>query len=61
MLYTVVCVHGVSIPFCSEWYESDAVMVSEEGQVMTGLLMGLNAIDYNMTLPGESFDRSVSV
>ena len=44
----------------SEWYENDAVMVSEEGQVLSGLLMGLNAIDYNMTMPGEEFDRSVS-
>ena len=42
-----------------EWYESEAVMVSEEAQLMTGLLMGLNAIDYNMTLPGEECDRSV--
>ena len=34
-------------------------MMSEEGGVMSGLLMGLNAIDYNMTLAGEEFDKSV--
>ena len=36
------------------------MMLNEEGQVMSGLLMGLNAMDYNMTLPGEEFDRYVS-
>ena len=36
------------------------MMLNDEGQVMSGLLMGLNAMDYNMTLPGEEFDRSVS-
>ena len=35
-------------------------MVRDEGQVLAGLLMGLNAIDYNMTLSGEEFDKSVS-
>ena len=44
----------------SEWYESDSVMLCDEGQVMTGLLMGLNAIDYNMTISGEECDKSVS-
>ena len=36
-------------------------MVRDEGQVLAGLLMGLNAIDYNMTLSAEEFDKSVSV
>ena len=27
--------------------------------VISGLLMGLNAIDYNVLLRGEEFDRSV--
>lgn len=35
-------------------------MVRDEGQVLAGLLMGLNAIDYNMTLSAEEFDKSVS-
>ena len=44
----------------SEWYESDALLLSEDGQVLSGLLMGLNAIDYNMLMKGEEFDKSVS-
>ena len=36
-------------------------MVRDEGQVLAGLLMGLNAIDYNMTLSAEEFDKSVSL
>ena len=46
---------------CSEWYECDGLMVREEGQVLAGMLVGLNVIDYNMTLPGEEFDKSVRV
>ncbi|CAI8044412.1 RUN and FYVE domain-containing protein 1 [Geodia barretti] len=42
-----------------EWYEEDSIMVRDEGQVLAGLLMGLNAIDYNMTLSAEEFDKSV--
>ena len=44
----------------SDWYESDAVMMCEEGSVIAGLLMGLNAIDYNVMMKGEDFDKSVS-
>ena len=29
--------------------------------MLSGLLMGLNTIDYNMLIKGEEFDRSVSV
>ena len=35
-------------------------MLCEEGVVISGLLMGLNAIDYNVHLRGEDFDLSVS-
>ena len=44
----------------SEWYERQSVMWCEEGVVISGLLMGLNAIDYNVHMKGEEFDRSVS-
>ena len=37
-------------PSCSDWYESDALMLCEEGTVVAGLLMGLNAIDYNVMM-----------
>ena len=43
-----------------EWYEPDAVMLNEESNVISGLLVGLNAIDYNVMMKGEEFDRSVS-
>ncbi len=35
-------------------------MFSEEGMVIAGLLVGLNAIDYNVMMKGEEYDRSVS-
>ena len=36
-------------------------MMSEEYTVVIGgLLMGLNVIDYSISLPGEEFDKSVS-
>ena len=36
-------------------------MLCEEGTVAAGLLMGLNAIDYNVMMKGEDFDKSVSM
>ena len=52
------------INFCtlhSEWYDSDALMMSEECTVViAGLLMGLNVIDYTISLSGEDFDKPVS-
>ena len=53
--YSMCCVN------LREWYEEDSIMVRDEGQVLAGLLMGLNATDYNMTLSAEEFDKSVSV
>ena len=44
----------------SEWYERQSILLCEEGVVLSGLLMGLNAIDYNVHMRGEEFDRSVS-
>jgi len=44
----------------SDWYENHSIMWCEEGVVISGLLMGLNAIDYNVHMKGEDFDRSVS-
>lgn len=31
----------------------------EESVVVSGLLMGLNAVDYNVLMRGEEFDKSV--
>lgn len=45
----------------SEWYDPEAAMMCEEGVVVSGLLMGLNALDYNVLLKGEEFDQSVGV
>ena len=41
-------------------FERQSVMWCEEGVVISGLLMGLNAIDYNVHMKGEEFNRSVS-
>lgn len=46
---------------CSEWYDSEAFLLNEEGMVMSGLLMGLNVIDYNVIMKGEDYDRPVSM
>ena len=48
-------------PSRSDWYENDALMLCEEGTVVAGLLMGLNAIDNNVMMKGEDFDKSVSM
>ena len=45
--------------FFSECYEEDALMMSEGLDVITGLLMGLNVLDYTVMLTGEEFDRPV--
>lgn len=45
----------------SEWYEHGALMLTDECTVViSGLLMGLNVIDYSMSLTGEELDRAVS-
>ena len=36
------------------------MMLSEDAVVVCGLLMGLNALDYNVMMSGEDFDKSVS-
>ncbi|XP_060728849.1 RUN and FYVE domain-containing protein 2 isoform X1 [Tachysurus vachellii] len=45
----------------SDFYESSAVMVEEEGAVIVGLLVGLNVIDANLCVKGEDLDTQVGV
>ncbi|TKS72577.1 RUN and FYVE domain-containing protein 1 [Collichthys lucidus] len=45
----------------SEFYDSGALMVEEEGSVMGGLLVGLNVIDANLCIKGEDLDSQVGV
>ncbi|XP_051504001.1 RUN and FYVE domain-containing protein 2 isoform X1 [Myxocyprinus asiaticus] len=45
----------------SEFYESSAVMLEEEGAVIVGLLVGLNVIDANLCVKGEDLDTQVGV
>uniref|UniRef100_A0AAR2KRB6 RUN and FYVE domain containing 2 n=1 Tax=Pygocentrus nattereri TaxID=42514 RepID=A0AAR2KRB6_PYGNA len=40
----------------SDFYESSAVMLEEEGAVIVGLLVGLNVIDANLCVKGEDLD-----
>lgn len=52
-----------SFPLCnppSEFYDSGALMMEEEGAVMGGLLVGLNVIDANLCIKGEDLDSQVS-
>ena len=55
----ILVTYSVLCP-ASEWYENQSIMWCEEGVVISGLLMGLNAIDYNVHMKGDEFDRSVS-
>ena len=69
LYHLMLCFVNVLVLFCcvvalfhtSEWYEGDGLMVRDEGQVLAGLVVGLNVVDYNMTLAGEEFDKSVSL
>ncbi|XP_068570594.1 RUN and FYVE domain-containing protein 1 isoform X2 [Cebidichthys violaceus] len=45
----------------SEFYDSGALMVEDEGAVMGGLLVGLNVIDANLCIKGEDLDSQVGV
>ena len=42
-------------------YESDALMLREEGTVVAGLLMRLNTINYSVMMKGEDLNKSVSM
>ncbi|XP_067053656.1 RUN and FYVE domain-containing protein 2-like [Acropora muricata] len=44
-----------------EWYEPHSVLMQEEGGVISGLLVGLNIIDCNFDLKGDSLDVWSSV
>ncbi|KAM7449926.1 RUN and FYVE domain-containing protein 1 [Porites harrisoni] len=44
-----------------EWYEPHAVLMQEEGTVISGLLVGINIIDCNFDLKGDSLDAWSSV
>ena len=44
-----------------EWYEPHAVLMQEEGTVISGLLVGINIIDCNFDLKGDSLDAWVRI
>ena len=43
----------------SEWYENDALLMSDEGSVFIGYLVGLNCIDANLCMKGDDLDNLV--
>lgn len=45
----------------SEFYEQNALMMEEEGAIISGLLVGLNVIDANFCMKGEDLDSQVGV
>uniref|UniRef100_A0A8C5LPI0 RUN and FYVE domain containing 3 n=1 Tax=Leptobrachium leishanense TaxID=445787 RepID=A0A8C5LPI0_9ANUR len=45
----------------SEFYEANALMMEEEGAIISGLLVGLNVIDANFCMKGEDLDSQVGV
>lgn len=47
--------------FLSEFYETNALMMEEEGAVIAGLLVGLNVIDANLCMKGEDLDSQVFI
>jgi len=46
--------------YSREWYDPHAILMQEEGGVISGLLVGLNIIDCNFDLKGDSLDVWVS-
>ncbi|XP_031548653.1 RUN and FYVE domain-containing protein 2-like [Actinia tenebrosa] len=42
--------------FLSEWYDNHALLMQEEGAVISGLLVGINVIDCNFDLKGDDLD-----
>ncbi|XP_075463955.1 protein RUFY3 isoform X4 [Ascaphus truei] len=44
-----------------EFYEQNALMMEEEGAIISGLLVGLNVIDANFCMKGEDLDSQVGV
>jgi len=46
---------------CRDWYQPGALLCSEEGVIIAGLLVGLNTIDYNVVMKGEDFDKPVRI
>ena len=46
---------------CRDWYQPGALLASEEGVIIAGLLVGLNTIDYNVVMKGEDFDKPVRI
>ena len=46
--------------FDREWYEDDAVLVSEEASIMLGHLIGINCIDANLCLREMDLDNQAN-
>ena len=46
----------VCVP-CRSFYADGAVMLSEEVNMLTGILLGLNAIDFSFDIKGENLDQ----
>ncbi|XP_064606057.1 RUN and FYVE domain-containing protein 2-like isoform X2 [Liolophura sinensis] len=44
-----------------ECYEPGAIMLEEEGMVISGLLVGLNVIDFNLCIKEEDLDQPMGV
>ena len=64
-MYIPVCILLLLLCPCTttvrDWYEPGAMLLCDEGTVICGLLVGLNAIDYNVMLSGEEFDQTLGV
>ncbi|XP_029439124.1 RUN and FYVE domain-containing protein 1 isoform X2 [Rhinatrema bivittatum] len=45
----------------SEFYEPEALMMTEEGAMLVGMLVSLNVIDANLCLKGDDLDSQVGV
>ncbi|PFX26487.1 RUN and FYVE domain-containing protein 2 [Stylophora pistillata] len=45
-----------NLPNIRDWYDPHAALMQEEGSVISGLLVGINIIDCNFDLKGDSLD-----
>lgn len=47
------------LPF-SDWYDDYALMLSDDANVISGLLVGLKVLDFNLFFKGDELDNQVS-
>lgn len=50
----------LSVSLYREYYEPQALLLSDEAAIVAGLLVGLNVVDCAITVKGDDLDQPVS-